>query len=268
MSARRAVFLAVFIAVAPGARDARAQQPPPGALRLAASEPPVTVKYHASFLLSGGFDLDVIGNIVEGALGERDGDQVALRQSLPWPDVYVSVPKRADLALGFGVFQKDEVVLRLSRATYTSDPVTDAGNFVGRTGDGTLTLKVSQYRERAWEVGWRHYLVLTRRFKQYANIMYGRRTVEPISADFVVSGPTGSVGTFRLYDRATIPTFSLEIGLSWEKGHLGVFGQIGGRWQQKLKRNDDDLVVWGLQPVNNTTARFYMPMQCGVVFRL
>lgn len=251
------------------ASEARAQQAPaPGAFQLIPAEPLQSVRYHASFMLSGGFDLDVFGNVLEGALGARDRAQLAVRQSVPWPDVYVAVPKRAELTVGFGVFRKDEVVLRLSHTTYTSEPLQDAGNYVEPGAAGDLTVGVSRYRERSWEIGWRHYLVLTRRVKQYANMIYGIRTVDPISADFLVSEPVGRIGTFRLYDRSEVPTISLELGLTFEAAHVGVFAQVGGRWQGKLRRNDDELAAWSLQGVNNTGPRLYIPLQFGVLFRL
>ena len=246
---------------------ARGQQPPAGAFRMPAA-PVRPIRHHISFMLSGGFDLDVFGNVIEGALGQRGGAQVAVRQSVAWPDIYVAVPKRADFSVGFGVFKKDEVVARVSRAIYTSEPLTDAGNYAGGGLVGDLTIDVSQYRERAWEIGMRHYLVLTPKVKQYANFMWGVRTIEPISANLVVSEPTGSIGTFRLYDQSKVKTISLEIGLTFEFGRVGLFAQVGGRYVYRLKRNDDELAEWSLQALNNSGSRFYMPAQFGVLFRL
>ena len=226
------------------------------------------IKHHVSFGLSGGFDLDVFGDILMGGLGERNGQQLAVRQARPWPDIYVAVPKSAQVSVGFGVFRRDEVIARLSRATYTSEPVTDAGNFAGQTGSEALIASLSSYREQSWELGWRRYLAMTKRYKQYAQFLYGIRTVEPISATFSVDGPEGTLGTLRLYDRSKLKAMALEVGLTLEFGHVGVFTEVGAHWQGKLKGNDDDLATWSLQPINNTGARFYMPLQFGLLFRL
>lgn len=239
-----------------------AQQP----VRLVAGAPFLGIKHKLSVTFSGGFDLDVIGNIINGVLGRQGDDQLAIRSVVAWPDIYVSVPKRPELTLGFGFAQKDEVVLRLSRANYSADPF-DAGNFVDDLGDHALTLEVSPYKEQSWEIGLRHYMVMTPRAKQYINLMYGNRIIEPIQAVFRVADRTEPLGTFRLYDRSTVKTFGLEMGLTIERGHVGVFTQVGARFVRRMKRNDEDLAPWAMEFANNTGVRFYMPLQFGVVFR-
>jgi hypothetical protein len=203
-----------------------------------------------------------------GVLGTQNGTQIAIRQARPWPDIYVTIPKRVEATIGFAVFQKDEVLARIGRATYTSDPMTDAGNYATVQATGDVTLTMSQYRERAMELGWRHYLVMTRGVKQYANFTYGIRTVDPMSATLVANDGSQNFGTFRLYDRSRLRTMSLEIGLTYDIGHAGLFAEVGGRWQQRLARQDDDLIPWSMQELNNTGPRFYMPLQFGVLFRL
>jgi hypothetical protein len=250
---------------------ASAQQPTPpgGGLMLTTQDTFKGIKNHVSFMLSGGFDLDVFGDVISGALGQRaDGAELAIRATRPYPDVYVALPRRAQIALGFGLTQHNEIVARLSKATYTSEPLTDAGNFVGPEGEGGVTMDVSQCRERSWEVGWRHYMMMTKRVKQYANILGGVRTIQPISAA-ISTEPTGPIGDFRLYDLSKVKTLAVEVGLTVElKGHAGVFAEVGAHAQQKLKRDDEDLKTWGLEPVNNTGGRFYMPFQVGFIFRL
>jgi hypothetical protein len=271
--ATRTLIVIVFAGLglaAPARAQAPAggQLPPAAPIELKAQDAVPGLKYHASFQISTGFDLDVLGNIINGALGTIGTSQIAIRQARPYPDIYVTVPKRSQVTAGFGVFQHDEIIGRISRATYTADPLTDAGNFAGAAGNETVAVAFSPYREKTWEVGWRRYFVMTRRAKQYANFLYGVRTVDPISGVFSVSGPEGTLGTARMYDRSKLKSFSLEVGLTYEMAHAGLYVEFGGRWQQKLKRIDDDLAVWGLQEANNTGIRFYMPLQFGVLFRL
>ena len=263
----RALLLALFCGWATS--RASAQGPPDLGTPVPSPEPAFQgIKHHASFMISGGFDLDVFGNFIEGGLGARDGHQIAVRQALPWPSVYIAVPRRAQASVGFGVFQHDEIVARASKADYVGGVIDDIGNLAGTAGNETVTIAFSQYHERAWEAGWRHYLVMTRRVKQYVNMLYGIRTVQPISGTYSTSGPEGTLGTLRLYDESRCKTVSLEMGLSVEVSHVGFFVEAGFRWQQKLNRQDNELAAWSLQPVNNTGLRFYIPAQFGIVFRL
>lgn len=239
MSIRPWITAAIVCGMLAAAAPARAQQAAP--VQLIPDEKTPPIKHHATFTLSGGFDLDVIGSIVTGALGQKDDAQLAIRQTLPWPDLFVTLPKRAEFSAAFGVFEKDEAVVRLSKASYAADPLTDAGNFAGRAGDGVLTLQLSEYREQSWEIGFRHYLMNKSKAKQYANLMYGRRDIDAMSMRLSAPSPIGPIGTFRLYEKSSVPTFSLEVGMTWEFGHVGVFGQVGGRWVSRMKRDDTDL---------------------------
>ena len=259
--------LSAFVVCAAMAAPARAQLIAP-ATPLMPQETLKGIEHHISFMISGGFDLDVLGYIVLGAVGAHDGTPLALREAHNWPDIYVAVPKRTQIALGYGVFQHDEIVGRLSRATYLSQPLTDAGNLASPNGSMVLGLDLSPYREKAWEVGWRHYMAMTRRYKQYANILYGVRTIDPIAVTFSTPGVTDPLGTLRLYDRSQVKSFGLEIGFCLEFGHAGVFAETGAHWQRRLKRVDDDLATWSLEGINDTGVRFYMPLQFGLVFRL
>jgi len=271
MIARRLSRLIAVIVFSGIAAPVLAQTPagqPPKPIELKSNEGVLSLKYHATFQISGGFDLDVLGNVINGAIGAIDGQPTAIRQARPYPDVYVDVPKRAQISVGFGVFSRDEIIGRLSRATNPSQPLTDAGNIATPGGSKDLTVTFSPYREHAWEVGWRRYFVMTRRAKQYANFVYGVRTVDPISATFGITGADGTLGVARFYDRSKLKSFSLELGLTYEIAHIGLYAEVGGRWQQKLKRTDEDLATWSLQAANDTGIRFYMPLQFGVLFRL
>jgi hypothetical protein len=242
-------------------------QAPAGGVRLTGEDPFRGVKNQVSFLLSGGFDMDVIGNIANGALGGRDTTQVAIKQALPWTDVYTSIPRRAELAVGFGLREKDEIVLRLSRATYPTGLAADAGNYVDDDGNVILDVEISPYKERSWEIGLRHYMKMTPKVKQYVNLMYGNRMIQPIDA-VLLPRDRAPLDTIRLYDRSTVKTFGLEMGLTREYARMGVFVQVGARFVRRMKRNDEDLAPWRLEFVNNTGVRFYMPLQFGALFRL
>jgi hypothetical protein len=258
---RRTLALLLFCSTA---APVYAQAPKP--LVLTAANPFKGVKHQISLSLSGGFDLDVIGDVVNGGIGSQGDDaQLAIRAPQPWPEVYTSVPKRPELTIGYGFGQKHEVIVRLSRAHYTGEPF-DAGNFVDRTGDRPLAVAVSPYDEKSWEIGLRKYLKMTRRVKQYFNVVYGNRMIEPMQAALLVDGEEPL--NFRLYDRSKVKTFGLEVGLTIERGHAGVFVQVGARFVRRMKRNDEDLAVWDLQELNNTGVRFYMPLQFGFVVRL
>jgi len=257
---------------------AAAQGPPPGT---PAALPPTElgIKGRLSIMASGGLDLDVFGEVVTFGLSCNNdlttGPTACIQQQRiiqvervsHYPDVYVSVPRRLNASIGFGIFQKDELIVQVSRSRSAADPGIRVGTLITAQGNRPLRGTFTTYEDRSIEGGLRHYLKPTGRAKSYVNITYGRRMVEAITADLVATGSDGNVGTVRFYDKATLSTASVVFGVTIERGLIGGYLEGGFRWTPKLVRQDDDLRPLGIEMINNTGPRTSMPVNVGLLLR-
>jgi hypothetical protein len=257
---------------------AAAQGPPPGD---PAALPPTElgIKGRLSIMASGGLDLDVFGEVVTFGLSCDNnlttGPTACIQQQRiiqvervsHYPDVYVSVPKRLNASVGFGIFQKDELIVQVSQSRSAAAPNIRVGNLISAEGNRPLRATFTTYEDRAIEGGLRHYLKATGRTKSYVNLTYGRRMVEAITADLLATGSDGNVGTVRFYDKATLSTAAMVFGITIERGLIGGYLEAGFRWTPKLVRQDDDLRPLAIETINNTGPRTYMPVNVGLLLR-
>lgn len=262
MKLRLAAFLcgAALVTAVP----AWAQQAPTGGSRtdLGGKQGGQTfsVKGHFSVFVSGGLDLDVLGDVNGGALGTIRGTQMLLDPTA-YPDVYVRTQRRRSVGIGFGVFKKVELFARYQDANNPAETV-----LIGRFGSNTNLFAVSydNYKDSLIEFGLKKYLASPRSSRVYVALSGGMKTVEPISMTLQVPG--GNVRT-ELYSKSRIPSYGLEFGVTLEYHRIGLFLESGFRYQKRLTRNDNDLALYGLETANNTGIRFYMPANLGVIFR-
>lgn len=257
---------------------AAAQGPPPDN---PAALPPVEVgiKGRLSLMASGGVDLDVFGEVVTFGLScnndTSEGATACIQQQriiqmdriLHYPDVYVSIPKRLNASVGFGIFQKDELIVQVSRSRSAAEPGIDTGNVISAEGNRPLFGTFTEYEDTSIEGGIRHYLKPAGHTKSYVNLTYGRRMVEAITADLAAAGNDGNLGTIRFYDKATLSTASVVFGITVERGLLGAYLEAGFRWTAKLVRQDDDLRPLAIEGINNTGPRTSMPVNLGLMVR-
>lgn len=257
---------------------AEAQGPPTGSV---ASLPKAElgIKYRLSVMVSGGLDLDVFGEVVvpgvscnpdvtEGPTSCRNQTRIVQAgRAAHYPDVYVAVPKRLHASAGFGIFQKDELIVQISRNRSVAEPSIPLGQVVSGEGSRPLRATFTTYEDSSIEGGWRHYLRAVGRSKSYVHLTYGRRKVEAITADLFAGGNDGTLGTVRFYDAATLRTAAIVFGVTYERWHMGVFLEAGARWTQRLVRQDADLRPLGLEMINDTGPRIFMPANVGIMVR-
>lgn len=274
----RALSMLLLAGVVGLASVAAAQGPPP---KDPASLPPTElgIKYRLSLMASGGLDLDVFGEVVTFGLSctndQSDGPTscnqqtriVQVDQQLHYPDVYIRTQRRFNASAGFGIFQKDEIIVQVSRSSSAAEPNIRVGNYI--SGEGTRALRgtFTTYQDQSIEGGLRHYLKAVGRSKSYVNLLYGRRRVEAITADLIAAGSDGNLGTVRFYDKATLPTAAVVFGATYEKGIFGGYVEAGFRWTAKLVRQDGDLSALGVEMINDTASRIFMPANVGLLIR-
>lgn len=219
-----------------------------------------TVKNHLIVWGSMGLDLDVIGDVTAGALGTVRDTQT-LVSATAFPDVYVKTPRRRYLGVGFGAFDKTEIFARYTEANNPAATV-----IIGQFGSSSTTFPVvfDNYKDRMVEFGLRKYIATPKASRQYFALVGGMKTVEPLGA--ILQIPGGSVRT-ELYSKSRIPSIGLEFGISLEWHKMGIFLESGMHYQKRLTRNDNDLAQYGLETLNNTAVRIYIPVSAGLLVR-
>lgn len=110
----------------------------------------------------------------------------------------------------------------------------------------------------------RKYNGSSRHFRQYLQIEGGMKRVQPINVN--LQAPGGAVAA-RLYGQSRMPTAGIDFGVMFEWRHTGLFIEAGGRWQRRLTGDDTDLLGYGLDSINDTGIRLYMPVTTGLYFR-
>lgn len=258
--------------------SAGAQTPPPGPVAELPQNTP-RIKHHFTLMASGSLDLDVFGEVVTLGLscnGEnpeapdacsRQRSLIQVQELKHYPDVYVALPKRWHASAGFGIFHKDELIVQVSGGRSTAEPDIRLGRFVSAAGDRAIRATFTTYKDQTIEGGLRHYFKNTGRSKSYVNLLFGRRTVEAISAELVAAGSDGNFGTVRFYDEASVRTAAIVFGVTYERGPAGIFIEGGFRWTAKLKQQDDDLGAMGVPMINDTHSRIFMPASFGLLLR-
>jgi len=219
-----------------------------------------SVKRHLIVWGSMGLDLNVIGDVTGSALGTIRGTSMLVNPTA-FPDVYVRTPRRRYVAVGYGLFDKTEVFARYTDANNPASTV-----IIGLFGSNTDTFAVAfdNYKDRMVEFGLRKYIATPKATREYFAIVGGMKTVDPLSIDMQVPG--GTVRT-ELYSKSRIPSIGIEFGVSLEWHKLGIFLESGMRYQKRLTRNDRDLVQYGLEDLNNTGIRLFMPVNMGLLLR-
>ncbi len=260
------------------ATPAVAQVPPQGPV---ASLGPVElgIKGRLSLMVSGGLDLDVFGDVVVPGVScdpsvsdvpSACNTQTRIMQverPRHYPDVYVSTPKRWHASVGFGFAQKDELVVQVSGNRSAAEQNITIGELLSGEGNRPLRATFTSYEDLAIEGGLRHYFKAVGRSKSYVNLLYGRRKVEAIAADLIATGNDGQIGTVRFYDTATLNTAAIVFGVTYERYLVKIFVEGGFRWTAKLPQQDDDLRQLGVDMINNSGARIFMPASAGLLLR-
>ena len=209
---------------------------------------------------SGGLDLDVIGDVTGGAVGTIRNTPTLVTPTA-FPDVYVRTQRRRSAGIAVGVFDTVEVFGRYSD---TNNPA--ATVIIGQYGSSSTTFAVAfdNYKERAMEFGLRKYLGTSSYTRQYLAIFGGVREVDPIG--LTLQTPGGSV-TSGLYGKSRVTTYGADFGITLEFGRIGLFVEAGMRYQPKLVRDDSTLALYGLEDLNNTGIRLFMPTSAGLLVR-
>jgi hypothetical protein len=220
-----------------------------------------SVRGKVTLFAGPGLDLDVLGNVTAGGIGQIRGTQTLIEDTA-YPDVYVKTQRRVSGGISIGIFKKTELVVRYQEAKNPASTVL-IGAF--GTNDNRFPVRIDDYHDRMVEFGMRRYFATPRRSRQYWTLLFGYKQVDAIGMD--MQAPGGTVRA-NLYSQSRVPSIGLEFGVTLEfLGHAGLYLESGARWQKKLKRDDTDLAMYDLQLLNDTGSRLFMPATLGVLIR-
>jgi len=219
-----------------------------------------SVRGHLIVWGATGWDLDLLGSVTSNGSRVIRGTPM-LVVATAYPDVYVKTQQRRYLGVGFGVSDKVEIFARYQSANNPASKVV-----IGQFGTATQTFPVSfdNYQDQLIEFGLRKYIASPKATRTYFALMGGMKKIQPISMTMEVPG--GDVTT-SLYSQTRGLSLGFELGLTLEYHKVGLFIESGFHYQGKLRRNDADLALYGLESVNNTDFRVFMPANIGVLFR-
>lgn len=207
-----------------------------------------------------GWDLDLIGSVTAQTAGAIRGTPTLIVETA-YPDVYVSTQQRRYIGIGYGISQRVEIFARYQQANNPAAAV-DIGRFA--TTANTFPITFENYKDRLFEGGIRKYIASPKSTREYFAIMGGMKRIDPFGMTMAVPG--GDVKT-AVYGASRVLSIGLELGVTVEYHRVGLFLESGFRYQGKLKRDDADLGQYGLDGVNNTGYRFFMPANIGLLVR-
>jgi len=226
----------------------------------AAQAQPSVMDHRWSFEVGVGWDNSLAGNINSGAIGTLN-DQVVVILPHSYSDVYGT---GFHLRFGGG-FMIDEVTE--ARAVFTYQDLGADLTTMGDFGASKLYGQYDPYRTFGLDVGFRRYFDAVPTVRPYIEGTFGLGFITEI--DVVLSAPAANL-TARatdFYDRTAAFALGGNAGVLWQlSDRVGAYGQFGLRWMSGLSPIDD-LAGTGLEPINDNSSRWTLPVVFGMKVR-
>lgn len=233
-------FVAMFAALAAAAVPAAAQSP----------------RYSLSFDL--GADRALTGDVHAGGTGTVLGlpTRVGARS---FGDIY-ETPMKWGVTFGAHVGESTELRTRVFRTSADS-----IRTQVGDVASLPLFAEFARYRGTGVEFGVRQYYGLS--VRPYAGASVGFVRVDAIPSTFSVPAAAVTLADVPMYEDSTLLTFALSGGVLVPIGaRFGLQGGVDFRWMDNLSPVDG-LAGTGLEPINDKTRRWSLPITFGAVVR-
>lgn len=208
-----------------------------------------------------GMERAVAGDLHGGGTGTVLGlpTQVGARS---YDDIY-GIGVQWSAGLGYAVSSSGEVRATFSWARGTADRLT-----VGSVAGLDLFGLFDEDRSMGVEVGYRQYLGgADARIRPYLGVFGGVSRVEAITAEFTVPAAGVTLSNVDMFERSTVPVFGGSAGLQARLSDRLSF-QVGAdlRWRDNLKAKDG-LAGTGLEPINDESRRWSLPVSAGLTLR-
>lgn len=165
--------------------------------------------------------------------------------------------------LGYAVSPSGELRATFSWAKGTADRIK-----VGTVANLDLFGLFDEDKSMGVELGYRQYVgSADARVRPYVGLFGGLSRVDAITAEFTVPAASVTLSGVDMYERSTVPVFGANAGLQ-AKLSEGLFFQVGAdlRWRGNLKARDG-LAGTGLEPINDESRRWSLPVSAGLTIR-
>ena len=207
-----------------------------------------------------GWDNSLAGNINSGGIGTLNNQVVVILPN-SYKDVY-GTGFHLRFGGGYLIDEVSEV-----KAVFTYQDLSADLTPMGDIGVSKLYGQYDLYRSFGLDVGFRRYFDAAPNVRPYIEGNFGLGFISEI--DVVLSAPASNM-TERVtdfYDRTAAFSFGGAAGVLWQvSNRVGAYSQIGLRWMSGLSPIDD-LAGTGLEPINDDSSRWTMPIVVGMRVR-
>jgi len=248
----------VMIALSLGvASMAAAQAPTAGQARTTTASARNATESRWSAEFGIGFDNSISGNINSSAIGQLQGQAVAITKN-SYESVYGT-----GLHLRFGGGYKLDDTMEV-RATFSFQSLDADLTPMGDLGVSRLYAQYDDYQDFTLDVGLRRYHRRSPKVQTYAEGTVGLGFINDINVVLVAPGANFSQNNSDFYDQTTAFAVGANAGLLVEASpRVGVFGQLGVRWVSGMAAVDG-LQGTGLDKINDKSGRWTIPFLVGV----
>lgn len=208
-----------------------------------------------------GTDIPLSGNVHDGGTGRVLGLPTTV-EARDYNDIYGN-PFTWLVDLGFLATGSGEVRARLFRTAANAERVQ-----VGLVTTLPLFAEFDRYEALGMDVGYRQYLSpASSAVRPYAGASVGFVNIDTINSTFSVPAANVVLSSVPMYDSSTVMTFAASAGVLVPVGtHFAVQGGVDFRWHDDLDPVDG-LAGTGLEPINDQSRRWSMPITIGAVVR-
>lgn len=165
--------------------------------------------------------------------------------------------------LGYGVGERGELRVQ---AAYTANPAERLQ--VGTVAGLPLFGEFEDYKALAMDFGYRHYVgARDRRVRPFFGGAAGFTRVDRIRSTFSVPAANVTLPNVNFYDNSTVLSFNGYGGVQFPlSGRVSLQALADFRWHGDLNPVDG-LAGTGLEPINDKSRRWSMPVTGGVTVR-
>jgi hypothetical protein len=231
-----------------------------GALALATAAPAAAQSQAPRFSLTFdlGADLSLTGDVHDGGTGTVLGLATSVG-ARSYNDVY-GTPFTWNLTFGARTGQNTEIRARYFRTTADATEIQ-----VGTVASFALNARFGDYAVNGMDVGVRQYYGT--RIQPYVGASVGFARVDAISGTFSVPAASVVLSNVAMYDDSTVLTFAFQGGVMIPVSrNFGLQAGFDARWLGDLDPIDG-LAGTGLEPINDKSRRWSMPITFGAVVR-